>query len=228
MSRRRNSSDTFLGTLWNAAADALGADHRVTPPSKREKQLPRNPHDRFVSSHWGIQPNKVWHDPDIQGDLPEMGKLRELWIAWEDETGKLHEQKLKFPKAKGNQQPPIVAFTTDNSERLYLSQPDWVKARNQALIDEDSPWYGLDDVAKDVGGRQAKWGYPDIDVQILGECTHIVYATTKKGDGPSEYIHEFAEENQQDSVCPVLCIDGDGRLWLCAGSYSVPDEGITD
>ena len=219
--------DTFFGTLWNAATDALG-DSRAASPSKRTTALPKAAAARFKSAHWGVEPDTVWHDPDIQGELPEMGKLRELWVSWSDEQGKAHDQKVKFPKPKSGQQPPIVAFTTDNSERLYLSQPEWVKQRNRALIDKSGHWYGLDEVAKDVGGRQSNWGYPDIDVQILGECTHIVYATNKKSDGPSEYIHEFAEEKKADSVCPVLCVDSDGMLWLAGGSYSVPDEGITD
>jgi hypothetical protein len=150
-----------------------------------------------------------------------MGKLIELWI---DGT-----PFVVFPKTKQGDRPPILAFTTDTAERLYLSLPPELKRENaKHLVKQGEDWITLDQAAQEAGGRQARWGYPLVKVQVLGECTHIVYATNKKGDGPSEYVHEFAEEGTTQSCCPLLCVSQDGRLWLAGGSASVPDEGITD
>ena len=218
----------FFGTIVHAIRQNLAGDdeedddsERAVPPSQRRNKLPTDPAARFESSHWGVKPNRRWHDPDFNGELVEMGKLIELWV-----DGK---PLVKFPKSRQGDRPPILAFTTDTAERLYISLPAELKRENaRHLIDPRGEWVSLTMVAREAGGRQARWDYPALEVQVLGDCTHVVYATNKKGDGPSEYVHRFSEEDTAQSFVPILCISRDGRLWLAGGSYSVPDPGITD
>ena len=85
--------------------------------------------------------------------------------------------------------------------------------------------YALNEIAKNVGGRHAMDDYPDIQVTPVGIMTHVVYATDKKGDGMSFYIHHMGEES---GIQPALTVDSRGRLWLAGGNYTSPTPGITD
>lgn len=53
----------------------------------------------------------------------------------------------------------------------------------------------------------------------LGELVSVVYRTTKKGDGPSDYEHEF------ESSVPRLTFSRAG-LFIAGGSYRVTTRGI--
>jgi hypothetical protein len=60
----------------------------------------------------------------------------------------------------------------------------------------------------------------------VGILTHVVYATDKKGDGYSFYIHKLGEES---GLRPCLAVDGQGRMWIAGGNYKGnPTPGITD
>lgn len=62
----------------------------------------------------------------------------------------------------------------------------------------------------------------------LGECTHIVYHTSKAFHNfePTDYVHEFGEES---GVRPTLGYSTlNQRLYLEGGRYAVRPEGITD
>ena len=67
--------------------------------------------------------------------------------------------------------------------------------------------------------------YPDIKVKPIGILRNVVYATPKKGDGFSLYIHEMGEET---GIKPALCVDKTGRLWIIGGDYTCPVPGITN
>ena len=95
--------------------------------------------------------------------------------------------------------------------KLYLRNP--------------SSKYSLAEVAESVGGRHATDDYPDIQVLPIGIMTHVVYATEKKGDGMSFYIHHMGEES---GIQPALAVDSRGRLWVAGGNYTSPTPGITD
>jgi hypothetical protein len=216
----------FFETILNG----LTSGARTDAPSRRRQKPPTDPVDRYVSSHWGEEPDCIWDDPDFQGVLVEMGKLRELHVIPAKANGrpdfKAEPEILTFTRSDG----AILAFTTDHAERLYISQPDPLKAKNRRLIDPSGEWHQLDDIARYAGGRQTRWGYPDIEAQALGYVSHVVYFTAKKGDGKSEYIHEFGEETKKITArkIGILAIDVDGRLWIAGGDYTVHDDGITN
>lgn len=204
----------------------MSKNRRTDAPSRRSRKLPTDPVERFTSSHWGIPPTKVYEvdDPDLPDDLVMMGFLRELQLI--DEDGD-HLKIDWFPK-KGC----LLAFSTDNREHLYLICDDGTMEKNRRILlrkqnpgGEPEPYYDLTALAKAAGGRQARWKHNPVDVQLLGEASHVVYATDKSGDGFSEYIHELGEES---GVRPYLGVDDRGRFWLAGGNYTVPDEGITD
>ena len=181
-----------------------------------KRNPPRNPDERYESSHWGIKSKWIYEvdDPDLPNEAVQMGFLLELRLR----SGNTYFD-LKFKRGDNH-----LAFSTDRSERLWLvlSRRAETKAR-RCLIVPGEPWYKLAEVADKVGGRQARFRYPDIDVQPVGRVSHVVYATEKKGDGPSDYIHAMGENG---GIKPMLCVSEDGRLWFAGGSSSVPDAGI--
>jgi hypothetical protein len=199
---------------------------RNVAPTKRSHKLPKKAAERYESSHWGIEASKSYDYPDevhMPAKLVEMGKLVELRI---DTTGKSQGQKKGNPNRDMHfPQGCHLAFATTEDEGLYCVLTPAVKKRNRKLLTDDGLWFSLDELADMAGGRQADWSYPDVQVQCLGVCTDVVYATEKQGDGPSEYIHAFGEES---GTKPLLGVDEDGGLWFAGGAYTVPDEGITD
>lgn len=60
----------------------------------------------------------------------------------------------------------------------------------------------------------------------LGQLEAVEYSTNKKGDGPSNYRHEFGEEGGRR---PRLAVDPESRdLHIVGGSYRVERRGIVD
>lgn len=60
----------------------------------------------------------------------------------------------------------------------------------------------------------------------LGKLEAVTYATTKRGDGPSSYTHEFGEEGGRR---PSLAVDTKTRrLHIVGGDYRVEARGIVD
>ena len=122
LQRRPNG---FLDDIWNAASGFI--DNRSSSPSKRRKKLPKDAAARYKSSHWGKEATHIYEDPDFDGDLCEMGKLREYHVKPWTSGGKLGKKYLiKYSLTE----PPILAFTTDMAERLYVSQTPKHKKAN--------------------------------------------------------------------------------------------------
>jgi hypothetical protein len=203
-----------------------GAAHRVNSTQNAAKTNKTNAAKRYTSAHWGKDAEKTFNypnEPNMPDVLVEMGKLVELHI---DATGKSqghkkakHDYELTFPRSVH------LAFATTADERLYIALPKREKQANKGLLTDDGIWFNLTELADFAPGRQTEFTYPRVQVQCLGVVTHVVYATEKEGDGPSEYIHAFGEET---GTKPLLGVDEDGGLWFAGGNYSVPDEGITD
>ena len=174
----------------------------------------------YEAAHWGKAPTHVYEvdDDRLPQTLVQMGFLKELHVK--PDHGKPY--RLTFTK------PSSVAYDPTGLSHLFLvlhvqDRHDVSGIRAKLRVPHDDI---LAEVADDVGGRQADWHYPDLRVAVLGTCTHVVYATHKKGDGPSDYIHELGEEH--GGIKPALCVDVRGCLWLAGGSYVVEHRGIVN
>lgn len=183
---------------------------------------------RFTSAHWGNNPTRTWdvNDPDLPDELVQMGRLKGFVV----ETFSPVDRVLGEEVEVSTPQTCHLTFTADTAERLYVV----LDAKTQARLKRElwAPCVAaglapvkLASVARQVGGRQAKFKHANVSVIPLGFATDVYYSTHKKGDGPSTYHHELGEES---GVKPALCVDAKGRLWLAGGNYTVPDAGITD
>lgn len=186
----------------------------------------------YTAWHWGIEPKHViqWDDPDYpEGELVECGRLVELHVR---EPGQRRDTIIRLNRKEGNGS--HLAFDPEHpNQRLYiLSHPDF-RARMLGEFRQNPDYSGgskyrvmpLVEIAKRAGGRHASRDYADVDAAPVGILTHVVYATEKKGDGYSQYIHKLGEES---GIRPVLAVDGEGRLWVAGGNYTSPTPGITD
>ena len=183
--------------------------------------------------HWGIPPEKVveWDDPDLpKNEVIECGRLVELHFR---EPGMRKDTVVKLTRKEANGS-HLVYDPAHPYGRLYLLlHPEFAnrmlkKYRNNPNYEGGTKYREamLADFARAVGGRHATPDYPDVEAAPIGILTHVVYATEKKGDGYSFYIHKMGEES---GVRPCLCIDDQGRMWLAGGAYrGNPTPGITD
>jgi len=186
----------------------------------------------YTNWHWGIDPKHVleWDDPDYpEGELVECGRLVELHIK---KPGQNKDTIIRLNRKEGNGS-HLVFDPEHPNQRLYiLSHPDFAK-RMQQTHRKNPDFKGgseframpLAEIAKKIGGRHGTGDYPKINAAPIGILTHVVYATEKKGDGYSKYIHEFGEEIGPP---PGLAADDKGRLWIVGGNYTAPEPGITD
>jgi len=216
------------GWTYETAEDWLAQEgikyKRLERALRMRTRNPTNPHARYVQSHWGVGPDTEYriNDACYPRQMVEMGKLRELHVR--TNAG---EHVLEMPARDD----VILAFTSDAAQRLYPVIPLDLRGETRALIDDEGEWYDLQEVADAVGGRQARYKLPKMDVQALGMLTNVVYLTEKgrypgssAPDDWSEYKHRMGEHG---GVEPALCVDSDGRLWIAGGSYTVPNAGIT-
>jgi hypothetical protein len=182
--------------------------------------------------HWGIPyKQKVeWNDPDLpDGDLIECGRLCELHIR---EPGQRKDTIIKLARKEANGS-HLCFDPSHPNQRLYiLSHPEF-REKMKKKYRQNSQYVGgtkyrempLVDLAERVGGHHADGDYPDLEAAPLGVLTHVVYATEKKGDGFSFYIHKMGEET---GLRPCLAIDARGRMWVVGGAYKSPTPGITN
>jgi len=105
----------------------------------------------------------------------------------------------------------------DGEVRRAVKRTFWDKNKAKPVL--------LGDLAKKTGGHH-QGEYAKVKVKPIGPAHAVIYATHKKGDGPSNYIHHFSEET--GGAFPVLAADARGRLWLAGGVYTCPVPGITD
>lgn len=186
---------------------------------------------RYRSSHWGIEPDVcfVQDDPDLPDHLVMMGRLQEIAV---DPTFGRRGGKPVLLTFSGDE---LLTFDQGSPERLY----NVLEPETEALVREEfwdaapkMPAFGLGELAERTATsrvkrpRQCKRPYArGVRAKPVGIVEHVVYATHKRGDGPSSYIHALGEE----SGCkPILAVDQQGRLWWAGGNYHVPDAGITD
>jgi hypothetical protein len=190
----------------------------------------------YTNWHWGIGPAVVSQWPDEpdgiaypfagrpDSPLVECGRLVELHIF---RPGSMRAKVLKLSSEESNET-PLVFDPAHPYRRLYILTGPKLRERTARFHSDAKAPYRINPlagVAAYARGRHATPDYHDIDVRPLGVLTHVVYATHKKGDGPSMYIHEFGEDS---GIQPALCVDRFGRLWIAGGNYTSPDPGITD
>lgn len=187
----------------------------------------------YAEWHWGV-PHKFvidWDDEDLpDGDLIECGRLVELHFR---EPGQRKDTVIKLPRNEANGS--HLCYDPEHpSGRLYvLSHPAFAEKMRKKY--RENPQYvggskyramRLSDLARGVGGRHAANDYPDVEAAPIGVLTHVVYATEKKGDGYSFYIHKMGEES---GIRPYLAVDEHGRSWIVGGNYrGNPTAGVTD
>lgn len=184
--------------------------------------------------HWGIESTgvKPVTDPDYGGPdalLIETGRLVEVHFR---NPKKRTDTVIKLTRKEANGS--HLVFNPDHPhDRLYIvSHPDFAKRmhkkfRRNADYDRGSQFQEmpLSEMAKIVGGKHGTPDYPKVEAVPIGILTHVVYATEKKGDGFSFYIHKMGEES---GIKPALALDERGRLWIVGGNYESPTPGITD
>lgn len=187
---------------------------------------------QFAAWHWGLDPDRIvtWADKDYPtGDLIECGRLAELHIR---EPGKRTDTIIKLTKAEANAS--HLTFDPNHpNQRLYILCAPEFAARMKQQHRQNPNFHGgtrfksmpLVDIADAVGGRHADGDYPNVIACPIGILTHFVYATEKKGDGFSFYIHKCGEES---GICPALAVDEKGRCWIVGGQYTAPNAGVTD
>jgi len=188
-----------------------------------------NPHERYRQAHWGVAPDREYevHDLDLPAHLVEMGKLRgvEVRVGASQRSSAFS---IDFQQADGDHD-PILAFSPKVDQKLYIVMQhdrdmlDWSRTH---LWQRDGavPTYDLNEIQDMIGGRQKRYPLPRLRVQAIGRLAAVIYATEKRGDGPSKYRHKMGEDG---GIEPMLCVSEDGRLWIAGGTYTVPNPGIT-
>lgn len=185
--------------------------------SATEKRL----YDNYKNHHWGINPTRIvtYDDPDLPDSLVEMGRLAELHISppngpeyvLEVDPEDMEDCHLLYDKNHKHQ-------------RLYILLPKKVMEKVKRIAGRRAnPPTTLQSVARKAGGHHKGADYPDVAVRPLGRLINGVYATNKKGDGSSLYVHRFGEEG---GVEPIIGVDNKGRIWFAGGSYYVTPSGI--
>lgn len=185
--------------------------------------------------HWGVDPTQAvrWDDPDYPEHMVEIGRLAELRYI---PVGRTAGAVIPIPQkywtdfsAKPKSQAHLVFDPDHAAQRMYICLPP-DEMRKHARAYRTHTAAPLSDIARRVGGRQGtRRDYPEVRASVLGALTHVVYYTHKKGDeNPgdvrSQYIHQMGEDG---GICPFLAVDGEGRMWICGGSYTCPIPGIT-
>lgn len=75
--------------------------------------------------------------------------------------------------------------------------------------------------------KPTTWLVPDPDegpLVEMGALVAVEYWTHKKGDPPSVYRHRFGKKD--GSRCPILVVNGERKLIIAGGYYSVTRRGI--
>lgn len=200
---------------------------------------------------WEDPEEPVWDIPsDLRPDLPDavprLGELvgfvvqdlgrrgRSFGITSEPETLRacVRDDQFNLP----DRLEKVFSFPRKESNGLVWGPPnehlyvilDWParKVLRRTLYRLAPEIYSLSLVSQACGGLHRNDRLRvDPRVAVLGRATFVIYGATKRGDGPTTYVHEFGEEG---GTCPWLCIDRHGDLHLAGGDYTVPTGGIAD
>jgi len=207
----------------------------------------RNPANKYRDWHWGHKPTHTKRVPiaGLAADDPvvECGLLTELHIDPRDDLPLPQERGASMDDAahfEGHEPDVFSVLRVQKRDynnnhlvfdpqhphqRLYPVLSPSTQRDAATLWDPSKRPTTLRKLAAKAGGHHAADDYPRIPVQELGTLYFVTYYTHKKGDDPaSKYIHRMGEEGGVD---PILAVAEDGTLWICGGSYTCPDDGIT-
>ena len=184
--------------------------------------------DIYEVWHWGEEPRQPIeiNDDDLPNRLVECGRFAEAHYWPVQGRANRKDKIIRNPENLANKS--YLAFDPDHSfQRLYIILDPKLrkKFKDQFWKNSDIKPFDPVDIAEAAGGKHATDDYPDIKVKPIGILRNVVYATPKKGDGFSLYIHEMGEET---GIKPALCVDKTGRLWIIGGDYTCPVPGITN
>lgn len=231
-----NNMPSAIGS--SPMSKALISRHlRFNPkPKSNPNKKKVDPVERFKRWHWGKEPtHQIQIDDDrFPAELIEIGRLMEMRIDLADETGNRANPKEELGLEIDNKSinECYVLFDNDHSkERIYFYLNDETQRDFADLYDQiDSEPKVLNELAKFGGGHHSRMNdYPMVYAKPLGYLTHLVYYTHKKGDDDgigSGYVHEMGEE--KGGTHPLIAIAEDGTIWMCGGSYTCPNAGITN
>ena len=190
--------------------------------------------EAYADWHWGIPITSVKDISDEDYGAPddlliEAGRLVEVHFR---QPNKRKDTVVRLNRKEANGSHLVFSPDHPHQRLSIISHPEFAR-RMHKRFRQNSQYEGgsryaelsLREVAKQIGGRHGTPDYPNLAVVPLGILTHVVYATEKKGDGFSFYIHKMGEES---GVKPALAIDDRGRLWIAGGNYTSPTPGITD
>lgn len=233
MNRGRRAIQNFsLSPEFSPSSGATG-DLRIDRSLNLSKNELQRGARHFQDWHWGEPATRVIdaNDPDLPKVLIACGTLIRLHVR-PVQHRKQHPRRHVDHSIEFSRQLSAhswVAYDPNHpSQRLYfIVHPQARRAFVQKLWTENTAAaVPLNTLASLVGGTHGRLqGYPNIQAKPLGLLTAVVYHTTKKGDGPSFYIHNIGEVS---NVFPVLCVDATGRLWTVGGNTTAPTPGITD
>lgn len=213
---------TVRARNWRRSRSRKLRNPKLRPNSEYKK--------RYSDWHWGLPATKVieWRDSDFPDHLVQCGRFHEVYFR---RPGAKKDTKIRLKESLGEKS--HVAFDPKHrAGRLYfLINGVARRALRSRFWKPRAQTVSLRELARTAKGRHARMrDYPNVQVQPLGLLTHVVYRTAKKGDGLSNYIHEFGEESKlkKREGRGILAIDAKGRLWIAGGNYTSPNPGITD
>lgn len=170
----------------------------------------------YTDWHWSAKPDKFIHVRDkCVPDLVGIGRLNEILTD---------KGALKFGKGGW------LGFDPKHPhERIHIVLAAKDRERVRKAVKAAGQMHYLQDIAKAAGGTHTRYALPRIKAAPIGIVKNCVYTTLKVGEengGLNAYEHAFGHEHSQ-GVKPILAADASGRLWMCGGSYTSPDPGVT-
>jgi hypothetical protein len=239
------ASNMVLTTLVVFDPHNVKSVNNVGNWSKSNKSLMRNnpknkhiePKERFRRFTWGIEPTMEIHidDDRYPANLVAIGRLMELRLDMIDQNGNRANpaEQLWCEIDENSINDCFIFFDNDHhKDRIYFylneeTQNDFADLYEQ--IDEEPVL--LKDLAPLGGGHHGRMkDYPKVYAKPLGYLTDVVYFARKNGEedeiNGTGYIHKMGEE--KGGTQPIVAIAQDGSIWLCGGSYTCPNAGITN
>lgn len=170
----------------------------------------------YASWHWGSKPKKFINVRDnLVPDLVGIGKLVEI---------KTDQGSFTFPEGCWLGFDPFHPH-----ERIHIVLSREMREKVRKLMKKAGETQPLQKIAESAGGTQTRFKMPNLKGARIGVMENFAYDTLKLGEengGSNVYEHVLGREHSR-GVKPIIAADASGRLWLCGGSATCPDAGVT-